>query len=717
MNTTRKLTAGLVIGAACALAAWVVGLVGLLNTPEHITWDARQRFYAQPVDKSLPIRVILVDEQSLEWAKAMNLPVKWPWPYEVYTPIIDFCRTGGAKSIAFDIQFTEPGRFGPRDDQILAGTIAKAPDFVAAVAPGVETSSPASWPDDLDRPGFTVKGFEGYYKSTNVQGLIAERCRFPLDLFAKSATTLGHIAIDPQAKKSAVRKVRPFIRFDGSDIPTLGLAAYLIGTGQTQAEARIVGDELHIGEVTIPLGNDGRAHLRFRKPNKAENGHLYKTYSAAAVIQSQLRLAAGEKPSIDPAEFRGCYVFFGLSASGLYDIVPTPVSPLSPGVEIHATFLDHVLNNDFTRDAGPMWVLLFALVVSVAAGLAVVFIPGLSRLLVVYLVALPVPVVMGFTMFRGGVAWPIVWPSLAVMISLVGATVFSLATEGKQRRFIRRAFGHYLSPTVIEQVLADPSLLRLGGERREVTVMFIDLEGFTSIAEKLDAQVLASLLNDYLSEMSEAILKEQGTLDKYQGDAVMAFWNAPLDQPDHALRACRAALRCKDRLAALRRNWFEQTGQEPRIRIGVHTGVCIVGNMGSKQRFDYTVLGDTANLASRLEGVNKVFGTTVLVSEDAWSHTDGKIAGRTIGQVTVVGRVEPIRVFEPYSLDPNADHATGDAFRSAMSFCGEGRLVDAMHRFQEIDNDPAARAYVDKLASVLQTAEPKWDGVWELSHK
>jgi adenylate cyclase len=713
MKNPRKLMAGVAIGVTAALAAWVLGLVGLLSTPEDITWDARQRFYAQPVDKALPIRVILLDEQSLEWGRA-GMGLTWPWPYEVYAPILEFCRTGGAKAIAFDVQFTEPGRYGPGDDQKLADAIAESPDFIAAVAPGVQTSGVSSWPGNLERPGMKVTGLGRYSEARGIEGLIAQRARFPFTAIARGAALLGHIAQDDD---SVARRARPFIRFDGSDIPTLGLAAYLVGTGQADAEAQIGGGELKVGGVTIPLGTDGRAKLRYRKPTGAENGHLYRSYSAAAVIRSQLRVAAGEEPSIDPDEFKDSYVFFGLSASGLYDIVPTPVSPLGPGVEVHATFLDQVLNNGFIRDASPAWVLLFVLMVSVCASLSAGRVLGVARLLAVYAIALPIPAAVGFGMFRGGVAWPIAWPSLAVFGSLIGSTLLTLATEGKQRRFIRRAFGHYLSPAVIERVLADPSLLTLGGERREVTVMFIDLEGFTSIAEKLDAQTLASLLNEYLSRMSEVILEEQGTLDKYQGDAVMAFWNAPLDQRDHALRACRAALRCREKLVGLERDWLEKTGRAPRIRIGVHTGVCVVGNMGSKQRFDYTVLGDTANLASRLEGVNKVFGTTALVSEETWSQAGGELSGREVGRVAVVGRAEPIRVFEPYSLDPGVDHPTEEAFRSALSVCIEGRLADAMHRFQDIGHDPVAKAYADKLAAVLQTQDPEWDGVWELLHK
>ncbi len=648
MKKSRKLMAGVLIGVVCALVARGLSWTWVVETAEHITWDARQQYLAEPVDPDLPIRIILLDEQSLEWARG-GMGLSWQWPYEVYTPIIEFCRNSGAKAIAFDLQFTEPGRYGPADDQKLADAMAGASDFVAFVSPGDQTSTTTAWPTDIPRPPVQVEGLDSYVESNRVTGLTADTCVFPHALFAKSATMFGHIGIDGD---TAVRRVRPVLRFDGADLPMMGLAAYLVGTKQTQVKMQIEGNDLTVGDVTIPLGNDGRALLRYRKPDKAENDHLYTSYSAAAVIQSQLRVLAGEEPSINTSEFEGCYVFFGLSAPGLYDIHSLPGREGVPGVEVHATVLDHLLNNDFLRDARQAWVLVFMLILSVTAGVAVVFTSGGVRLAIVWVVACVLPTVFGVAMFNNGVAWPIVGPTLCALLALLSATVFSLATEGKQRRFIKRAFGHYLSPTVIERVLADPSLLKLGGERREVTVMFIDLAGFTSIAEKLDAEVLSSLLNDYLSAMSEVILEEQGTLDKYQGDAVMAFWNAPLDQPDHALLACRAALRCKEKLVGMRRRWFEQTGGEPKIRIGIHTGTCVVGNMGSNQRFDYTVLGDTANLASRLEGVNKVFGTTALVSEEAWKAVEGRLSFRDVGRVAVVGRKEPVWVFEPYSLDP-----------------------------------------------------------------
>lgn len=718
MNTPRKLSASVTIGALAVLLAWGVGRSGALDAAEDYAWDARQRAFAEPVSRDVPIRVILLDEQSLAWARE-GLGVKWPWPYELYTPIIQFCRASGAKAIAFDVQFTEPGRYGPRDDRRLTDTVAAGKDTVLAVVPGSDPGDAAAWPESLTKPNLKVPGLDAYIKATGAKGLVKQRCRFPFDSLAQAGTMFGHIAMDADAAfgSTVIRRVRPIVRFDGVDLPVLGLAAYLVGNDPNGDELHLIDNQLHVGQSVIPLGADGRAVLRYRKPIKADNNYLYPTYSAKAVIQSQLRLAAGDEPTIKPESFKDCYVFFGFSASGLYDNLPTPVKALSPGVELHATFLDNLINHGFFHDPSRYTPLLMTFVLVCLGAFGVLRFTGWVRMMGVFIVTLPIPTVIGCMAFANSVVWPIAWPTAAVGAALIGATVFDLSTEGRQKRFIKRAFGHYLSPTVIEQVLADPSLLRLGGERREVTVMFIDLEGFTSLAEHLDPHDLSSLLNQYLSGMSDAILEENGTLDKFQGDAVMAFWNAPLDQPDHAARACRAALKCKAKITGLRAEWLERTGREPRVRIGIHTGPCVVGNMGAKQRFDYTVLGDTANLASRLEGVNKVFGTSILASDQTWEQARDSIAGRGIARVRVADRQEPVIVIEPFSDDPNRPHPTGEAFDQALVFCEEGRYTDAMHRFHQLKNDPVSQAYADKLASILNTPGQTWDGIWSMSNK
>ena len=244
---------------------------------------------------------------------------------------------------------------------------------------------------------------------------------------------------------------------------------------------------------------------------------------------------------------------------------------------------------------------------------------------------------------------------------LAGAVILNYATEGRKKAFIKKAFRHYLSPAVIERILEDPSQLKLGGERKELTILFSDLEGFTTISEKLDPENLTSLLNLVLSDMTEIILDEGGTLDKYEGDAIIAFWNAPIDQPDHAERACRAALKCQQKIRERQEEYSSKAGAPIRMRIGINTGAVVVGNMGSAKRFDYTVLGDAANLASRLEGANKFFGTRIMVSEQTWKKTSGRFAGRRLGLVRVAGEAGPWRYSSLPGQKPTLTHTTRDS--------------------------------------------------------
>jgi adenylate cyclase len=274
-----------------------------------------------------------------------------------------------------------------------------------------------------------------------------------------------------------------------------------------------------------------------------------------------------------------------------------------------------------------------------------------------------------------------------------------------------------MSHVVIDRLLEDPSRLTLGGERRELSIFFSDLQGFSSLSERLDPNDLTTLLNDYLSDMTDIILEEEGTVDKYEGDAIIAFWNAPLDQPDHALRACRAALRCQRKLQERNPEFMQRVGTAFRMRIGINTGTVVVGNMGSRQRFDYTVLGDAANLASRLEGANKAFGTATMVAESTWAQTNGQMRGRAIGLLRVVGRQTPVRVFEPLSSENPLHGEQLEAFQRGLACCYENRWAEALEIFSELDNDPVAEVYAKRCGELMGDPALVWDGVWNLTQK
>jgi adenylate cyclase len=297
------------------------------------------------------------------------------------------------------------------------------------------------------------------------------------------------------------------------------------------------------------------------------------------------------------------------------------------------------------------------------------------------------------------------------------AAIVNYATEGRQKRFIKSAFKQYLSSDVIEQILVDPSQLKLGGEKRELSIFFSDLQGFSAISEKLGPVALTALLNDYLTDMSDIIMEEGGTVDKYEGDAIIAFWNAPMRQADHAVRACRAALRCQRKLADRRKEFFDRTGVDLYMRIGIHTGEVVVGNMGSNNRFNYTVLGDAANLASRLEGANKQFGTYLMVSEVTWSQAEAGFFAREIGSIMVVGRKAPVRVFDVLGLAGEEKPAWLEDWHAAMLACRARRWGEARDLFDRFGEDPLARKYRDHLDRLARGDLGDWDGIWKLTEK
>mgnify|MGYP000041236879 CR=1 FL=1 len=704
----KKLRLALCVGLAAAAAALLLWQAGALERVEYTTWAWRAQAWAKPGRATDRIRVILLDQYSLDQGRKQH-GWSWPWPREVYGPLIEFCRRGGARAIAFDVLFTEPSVYQAADDEALGAVLAARRDTVGAVFLGEQSGEADRWPAELAGKLTPLEGLERWLAGA-APAAVAARAALPIPELATNVCRLANVSDQPDAD-GVFRRAALFRVFDGRAVFGLGVGAWLAAE-EPPVAARIAPGELRLGARRAPIDRAGRAILRFRGPSQT-----HRTFNALEVIESELRLREGGEPPIrDPGVFRDCYVLFGFSAPGLMDLRPTPVSRVYPGVEIHATALDNLLSGDFLREADRRAAALGTLGLALAAAAAVIFSRRAWHSVVALAVFLPLPLALGFAAYAAGVWWPVTAPTLAALLALLGAVVVNYATEGRQKAFIKQAFKHYLSPQVIERILADPSQLKLGGERRELSIFFSDLQGFSALSERLDPPTLTGVLNDYLSDMTEIILAEGGTLDKYEGDAIIAFWNAPLAQSDHAARACRAAVRCQRRLAERRAEFRERTGVELRMRIGLHTGEVVVGNMGSRERFDYTVLGDAANLASRLEGANKAFGTYTMVSEATWSRAPGFV-GRELGRLRVVGRRAPVVVFELLGLPGEPAPAALERFAEGLRACFAGEWAAAAERFAGLPDDPAARLYAERCRGLAQQPGAAWDGIWNLTAK
>ncbi|MFC1764148.1 CHASE2 domain-containing protein [Planctomycetota bacterium] len=688
----RGLLVGLVVGGA-TLGLW---RLEWLASWEVVTWTWRARFFAQREVSSPQVQLILLDQAALDWGQEVN-GWEWPWPREVYGAIAAFCTRGGARVLALDMLFTEPSVYGVADDEAMGEALRAGSPTVLAVMPG---GSQQTWPSYVPRP-----------PQSSVEATVeAAHLLFPVSDIVTPGATVGHVMGVPDAD-GVFRRVAPWGRFDGVDIPTLGLATWLANQ-EAVAVPKVQPGQLLFGNKVIPLDQQGQAILRFRGATD-----LSQAVSAGAVIQSELRLRANETPPLSPEIFKDCYVLLGCSAPGLMDLRPIPVNPKCPGVVLHATFIDNLLTDSFMAEVPVPVVVLGVLLTAMGAAISLSVGGRWWQAGPMGIVWLGLPLGIGFWAYAHGWWWPVATQETATALALVGAVAVNYSVEGRQKAFIKQAFRHYLSGEVIEKILHDPGHLQLGGEKRELTIMFTDLAGFSTFSERMEPVELTTLLNEYLTEMTDIIMEEGGTLDKYEGDAIIAFWNAPLTQTDHAMRACRAALRCQRRLAECRELYQQRFGATLTMRVGINTGEVVVGNMGSRKRFNYTILGDAANLAARLEGANKAFGTHTMVSENTWRLVSEAFQARRLANLRVMGRKNAVDVYELTGLASDTPPTAWKPFAAGQARFATGDFVAAQDIFEQLPDDPAAQSYVRRCEQLVSEPPTLWTGVWELSEK
>jgi adenylate cyclase len=467
-----------------------------------------------------------------------------------------------------------------------------------------------------------------------------------------------------------------------------------------------------VAAVMSHADNEAKFLIRFHGP-----AGTYQTYSIHSVINSWLQIQEGKVPTIAPEEFKDAFVFIGATAPGLLDLRSVPLGGVFSGVEVNATILDNLISGSFLRGASFTSV---AIVLIVVLGIVVLAAVSTKRVRIAFATTSPL-LWVGACFVGATFGWwiPMVVPTITLITAISLGFLLQYQLEGKQLRFVRGAFQHFVSADVVERIVKDPNLLALGGERREMTMFFADIDGFTTLSETMEPSDLVRFINRLLSEVTEIIVRHEGTIDKYEGDAVIAFWNAPLPNHDHRARAVEAAIACQHRIHELGDSFEADFGIRPRLRIGLNTGVVTVGNFGSKKRFNYTVIGDAVNLAARLEGTNKVFGTRILVSETTREGLAERFTWRYIGEVAVKGKQRSTRIFEP--LDPRLQArmiATLPTFEDARRAFDRGDRTVAAERFATLEFDPVSRAYAARIEQETKTGEESRPSVvWVLTEK
>jgi adenylate cyclase len=642
----RALARGGAIGVAVSLSVLVLALTPPVHVAESRSYDLRAQWLADPARADSSIVIVAIDDNSLDVYR--DVLGRWPWPRDAYVYMLEYLRYAGAGLVVFDVLFSEPDLARPHADSAFAEAIGAGDVVLPAVFRPGDAATARAWEVDRGRSMETAGLLRGSIGRGRESGG-AEFVEAPLELLAGGAAGIGAVNFNPDAD-GVSRGERLTYEFRGRTYASLPLAAArLLDPARFGGEPRGTERELTIGATRIPL-HSGRLVIRWRGRYFDEVGGsgAYRVVPAARLLNSYEQVLAGLEPDVPPASLAGKTVLVGLTGVGLFEARPTPLAPHDPGVIIHATVLDNLLRGDPVRRTGPLADAALVAGATLATALIVAlagsgWVAALATVAVFASVAL-----ISVLLLWSGVWIGLAAPLLGVGVAFGATMTVNYMTEGREKRRVRELFGRYVPPEYARQLADDYQALKLGGERVPLTVLFSDIRGFTGISERLPPEAVVSILNEYLERMAEVVFRHGGTLDKFIGDAVMAFWGAPLPAADHARRAVEAALDMEAELAALNRRWAEAgDGVELEIGIGINTGEAIVGNIGSLTRkLDYTAIGDTVNLASRLEGLNRDFGTRILVSEATLALLGGGYRVRPLGAARVKGKEESVAVYE-----------------------------------------------------------------------
>ncbi len=701
-HPARQALWGLLIGVVAASLFISLHGIGALRALEYKTYDWRMVATRKaPPASGENVALLYVDEPSLVTMKEMG--ISWPWPRELYAGALEFAKRGGARAVVFDLFFSEDSAYGLKDDESFARGIREGPPgYFVIFASNYETRDyPPIITDVIERSRVPFEGAPPAFMPAvrTLQSL-------PIPEIADTATGFGNAQEKPDVD-GIYRRVPLMVRHGGDVIPQIGFKVVSDLKGLSAIRWTKPG-AIYMDDAKVPLDEEGNFII-----NYIGGVDSYPAYPLAKVLLANQQMKEGMKPDLDPEVLEGRVAIIGVAAPGLYDLKPMPLARVYPGPEIHATVIDTLMRGDFMRPIGTAakTIIVFAMALTVSLGLSqmrrflsiVLWLGGLSA---AYVAA-------ALWMFTLDVWLPIIAPIGAIAVAAFTMILKSYMTEGRKKAAIKKAFGQYLSPAVVGEIAEDPDGIRMGGEEKEVTVFFSDIADFTTIAEKMGPTELVSELCRYLSGITEIITGREGTLDKYIGDSVMAFWGAPLMIPDHASQAVMAAIEIRKALVDF---------PVFRTRMGIHTGRAVIGNIGSDLRFNYTAIGDVVNIASRLEGLNKRFGTRIIISGSTFEGARGHVEARRIGRVRVKGRTEPLDIYQPLCPKgelPQAEVARIARFEEAMEMFMKADFNAARTAFGAIagDDDPVVAHYLAMCDRYAEKEMQGFDGVIAFSEK
>ena len=686
---------------------------GFFKSLENKSYDALLRARG-PVLPSPNIIVVKISEREV-------IDYGYPIPHYVIAKGIFYLTEAGVKAIAVDLFLSKQAdEYG---DKALVATTEYS-NVYQAIGPYLPSGIPESEVDKyidstayflLKKWGAKIKPeLKNYFfRSVAITDM-------PFEKLLEVSSGVGHVAIFPDPFDGIQRKNPLFIEYAGYIYPSLGAMLAFDYLGVDYKNVKILkrknGLLFDFGKLKIPTNFKSEILINYAGPDT-----MFRQVTLGKVID-----AAESGDSSFLSKFKNAIVIIGPTARSIGDLGPTPFGSKEPNVFIHANVFNTIINRSFIKEIDEKIQILILIALTLIVGVSG-FITKFKNSLILTIAILVGYSTFVFISFTQLLYWfHVAAPVVSILLCYISSVSYLTFRENKQKQQIRGMFEKYVDASVVNQLIENPELMALGGEERELTILFSDIQGFTSMSEKLTPAELVKLLNELLDDLSLIIFKNKGTIDKYIGDAIMAFWGAPIPDPDHAYKACVSAIEMQKELARLREMWKKQGRPEIKMRIGINTGKVIVGNMGSKVKFNYTVVGDDVNLASRLEGANKAYGTQIMIGESTYEKVKDKVIVRELDLLVVKGKTEPVRVYELIDL---ANNRLPDDMKKFIEIYHRGlklyrereweKAIDEFTKALEINpNDYPCKLYIKRSTHFIHNPPPdNWNGVFILETK
>jgi adenylate cyclase len=704
----------LLAGAAVAL---LVGLLQETKPVRFLEFKTRDTRMSWTLPAAAPegqfdhpeIGLVMITDQSIKWMEEESKR-GWPWPREVFGFLFRACALGKAKVILFDL-FTHVDKDFFATEGQWAEDIKKSPPSYLAVPFSPESIERADKRQNLEA---LLKRYE---VAVDSDGSVEfpdpyKSVLLPQPVVAEAIAGVSDV-LTPRDEDGITRHYRILTKFRGRFYPSFALAALLAREGVRHLTIR---DRiLSVGRLSFPVDRDGMITLRFYP--------RFRALPASSVLTGLWSIEDEKKvTTFDPKNVENRIILIGTDAAALFDLKVTPVTNVMPGTEMHATAIRNLLDRQFMRTAPVAVSILLMVLLSLATALITRFTSaaaggGATAALLLGYGGLSV------ALFQAHWIVDLAAPLMAIVLAYAATSAVNFMHEGRQRLQVKRTFAQLVSPKVVDKILKHPDALHLEGERKPLTIFFMDFAGFTAMSEKLDPSELVKLISEYHNEAAEEIFRTEGTLDKFIGDAIMAFWNDPIEQPDHALRACLTAVAAQKKLLEMAKIMKERGLPEMSARIGLNTGVATVGNMGAQKQVNYTLIGDEVNLASRLEGVNKEFGTKIIISEATYLPAKEHLEVRELALIKVKGKKLPVRIFELIGRRGEAPPErleTVRKFEAALAEFRGRKFSKAWEMFLSLAQrgDHASEVYVGLCERYMnEPPHGDWDGSYQMETK